>query len=59
MSRCFEKDERHVDAIKVKIEKLNFFCFFVFRVCSCSCIVLIIFIFYFYLCSLGVYVCVH
>ena len=26
MSRCFEKDERHVDA-KVKIEKLNFFVF--------------------------------
>ena len=35
MSRCFEKDERHVDA-KVKIDKLNF-CFLVFRVCSCSC----------------------
>ena len=46
MSRCFEKDERHVDA-KVKIDKLNF-CFLVFRVCSCSCscsiLILIIFI---------------
>ena len=55
MSRCFEKDERHVDA-KVKIDKLNF-CFLVFRVCSCSCSINFNYFYFIFICV--VLVCMY
>ena len=57
MSRCFEKDERHVDA-KVKIDKLNF-CFLVFRVCSCSCSCSINFNYFYFIFICVVLVCMY
>ena len=57
MSRCFEKDERHVDATrKVKIDKLNF-CFLVFRVCSCSCSINFNYFYFIFICV--VLVCMY